>query len=705
MNLNDFTSEFIEEIRNESFIQNDTPSNIFLEKMSNTLQDMEYLFNPTTLQFVKQGSSNRIMKFDMYAFDEIDKSFVLVTNDYIDDLDLMTLNQTDINNLSQRMLNFLTEVKNDTIFKYVDPSHDAYKLALDLKTRLNIDYNSNDNDLSIERFKLFVVTNKKISKKVSNTKLEDFYNRQVELNVWDIERIFDVINSGKDKEPVIINIPKINNGYGLTYLKADFGENADYEAYLTILPGKLLSDIYWEHGSRLLEGNVRAFLSAKGKVNSGIRRTIKTEPKKFFTYNNGIACTAKDVTFSEDNRHIIRIEDIQIINGGQTTASLTSAWKKDGSTLENIYVPMKLTVINSDDYDDIIQNISKYANSQNKVTDADLFSNHPFHRLFETFSQKHPAPPKSGENHNTFWYYERSRGKYQQLQFKISKKSEQEAYLKKYPKSQVIQKEDLAKFLMTGIYLRPDLVSKGRAKNMTEFAKEIDKQWKKDQCIFNEKYFKDAICYAIIYKYIDRHVANSNWYQKGGVKLNIVPYTLSKIISSLPQNKMIDLNRIWKEQTVYKSFENEIDAIARLADEFINDSKGVIPTEYAKREDTWMKFKQIDYNPSRDFIDDLINQSLVHEQVIAAKKDERQSKNISIELEIYHLAQTEDKNYWDRLLNEGIKRGVLTFQEQDILKNYICELANESPRRFPSAAQYRIAWNVRKKLEEVGVLV
>lgn len=49
---------------------------------------------------------------------------------------------------------------------------------------------------------------------------------------------------------------------------------------------------------------------------------------------------------------------------------------------------MKLTVVKNEDYDTMIQNISKYANSQNKVKDSDLFSNHPFHRTFETLSKK-----------------------------------------------------------------------------------------------------------------------------------------------------------------------------------------------------------------------------------------------------------------------------------------------------------------------------
>ena len=274
MNLEEFTKNFIEEIRNDSIIHGMTPSSMFLENMVERLEGMEYIFNPTILPFYKSGSSNKIMKFDLFAFDEIDKSFVLLSNEFTDDIEIESINQADINQISTRMLNYIDEVQNGTIFKYVDPSYDVYRLAIDLRERLSIDYVKTDNDNSIDKIKLFIITNKKISKRVSNLKLPDFYNRQVELNVWDIERIFDVINSGREKEPIMVDFKRLNEGDGISYLKAEFGDNKDYDAYMCILPGKLLSDIYWEHGSRLLEGNVRAFLSARGKINKGIRNTI-----------------------------------------------------------------------------------------------------------------------------------------------------------------------------------------------------------------------------------------------------------------------------------------------------------------------------------------------------------------------------------------------------------------------------------------------
>jgi hypothetical protein len=704
MNLDDFILEYIEEVRRDSKIQNDTPHNVFLEKMSEQLQSMEYIFNPTILPFYKAGTNQRLMQFDLYAYDEIDKSFVLLLNDYNDDESVQNLTQSEIDKLSSRMLNYIQETYSGTVFKFIDPSQDAYKLASELEVKLKKDYVDADNDDSIEKIKLFIVTNKKISKSVKNTKLDDFQSKRVELNVWDIERIYDVIVSGRDKEPVIIDFERITQGKGIEYLKADFGHIEDYDAYLSILPGQLLSDIYWEHGSRLLEGNVRAFLSNKGKVNKGIRNTIKKEPGKFFTYNNGIACTAKEVHFSVDGKYITKIEDLQIINGGQTTASLTTAWNKDKAPLDNIFVPMKLTIIKSDQYDDMIQNISRYANSQNKVTDADLFSNHPYHREFEKMSIKIPAPPKQGENHNTFWYYERSRGKYQQSKFKLNTDSKLKDFERRYPKKQVIVKEDLAKYLMAGIYLRPDWVSRGRAKNMTEFAHKIHEQWLKDRTVFNEKYFKDAISYAILYKFVDNLVANADWYLKGGIKLNIVPYTISKILSNLPNGFMIDINRIWREQTVYQSLASEINRVAKMADQFINDSKGVIATENAKKEDTWKRFKEVEHTFSREFINDLVSIEMLKDQMNAAKKSVKVDAKVNLEIEIYKLAQLENKTYWQRLLDEGLRRGLISYSEENVIK-IIMELAKPNPKKIPSEMQYKIAWAVRKKLEDKGVLV
>lgn len=705
MTLNEYISKHTEDIRNESFIQNDTPSNVFLNDMLNRLESMEYIFNPTIMQFFKQGSKSRHMEFHAFAFDEVEKSLSLVINDYQDDDSISRLNQSDIDSYIKKMLAFLDEVYNGTIYKFIDPSNEVYKLSEDLQTRLNKDYVDVKNDDNIDKIKLFIITNKRIGNKVKNEKLDDFYGKQVELNVWDIERIFDIFNSGREKEPIFVDLTRYNNGDGIQYLRAEFDSDYGYDAYLMIIPGTVLSSVYWDHGSRLLEGNVRAFLSNRGKVNKGIRNTILKDPSKFFTYNNGIACTAKNVVFSEDKNKIIEIEDLQIINGGQTTASLTSALKKDKADLQNIHIPMKLTIIKTENYDEMIQNIARYANSQNKVTDADLFSNHPFHIEFERLSLRFPVLPKGNEYHNTYWFYERSRGKYQQSQFKLSKKAELDAYVKKYPRNQVIVKEDLAKYLMAGKFMRPDFVSRGRSKNMNTFAALISNIWVKDRTAINESFYKEAIAYAIIFKFVDKLVANAKWYNIGGIKLNIIPYTISKIFANVPKGMSIDLNRIWKEQTVYKSFEYEIDKVAQLANDFINDSKGVIPTEYAKKESTWNDFRSLPYTFSKEFMDDLVGLEMVNAEKNIIKKDVKQSQSINIEIEIFNLAQSENKGYWQRLLKEGHLRGLISYTESEIIEKYIIELSKAVPKRVPTAGQYKIAWAVRKKLEDNGVIV
>ena len=81
---------------------------------------------------------------------------------------------------------------------------------------------------------------------------------------------------------------------------------------------------------------MRSFLQLKGKVNKSIRNTILNEPTMFFAYNNGIAGTASEVNVENvgSQLYITSIKALQIVNGGQTTASLARALlkdKKDGS--------------------------------------------------------------------------------------------------------------------------------------------------------------------------------------------------------------------------------------------------------------------------------------------------------------------------------------------------------------------------------------
>lgn len=693
----EYRKEYLDDIHINAQIEGSLPDEYFFSNVLEKLSAMGELIDPIIKPTRKRCSNNKILAFDGYCYDESDKSFVLIVNDFKDSID-GTLTRTEIETIKQRMLNFLQEAYDNRLCDFFDITDDMLIVGNEVGKRMRIDYVNLENDNSIDKIKLYIVTNKILSEKVTTLKSEDFLGKQVELNVWSIKRFFDLYQSGRDKEPIVIETSKYGVK-GIPCIKAEMTGNLDYDAYLAIVPGNFLNQIYYEHGSRLLEGNVRAFLSNRGKINKGIRETIRKEPTKFFTYNNGIACTASKIILSSDGHYIISMEDLQIINGGQTTASLTSASLKDKLSLDNIFIPMKLTVVKNEDYDTMIQNISKYANSQNKVKDSDLFSNHPFHRTFETLSKKIQAPNKAECVNNTFWYYERSRGKYEQEQFKLLKKSEKDKFLRKYPKNQVIKKEELSKYFTCAELLRPDMVSKGSEKCMAFFAEYIDDKYQKNSEYFNDQFFIQCICYTILFRTTDRIVNKAYWYNIGGYKLNIVPYTISKLIQSIPNGYCLNYDLIWKKQELYPSLVCEIEKLAQITNNFIQKSSGIIVTEYCKKEETWKKFKEFEFKLSNDFINDLVSKGLVDEKMRSEIKDAKLNTSINIENEIVRLGGI----YWRNLIEEGKKRKILTPLEMDLL-NIAASIDTPYPK-IASPKQAKLIWKIREKLENAGVLV
>ena len=696
MAFEEYKKEYLDDIRINAQIESVLPDEYFLEDALDKLTAMGELTDPVIRPIQKRCRNNKIMAFDAYGFDASDKSFVLISNDFKDTADA-TLTRTELDTIRTRMLNFIQEAFDERLQEYFDLTDEMLPVGRNIARRMKKDYVDLDNDDSIDQIKLYIITNKTLSDKVTSLRCDDFLDKRVELNVWSIKRFYDLYQSGKDREPILIETDKYGIK-GIPCIKAEMSGNLDYDAYLAIVPGYFLHSIYYDHGSRLLEGNVRAFLSNRGKINKGIRETIRKEPTKFFAYNNGIACTAAEITLSDDKRFITSMEDLQIINGGQTTASLTSAVIKDKLPLDNIFVPMKLTVVKNDDYDMMIQNISRYANSQNSVKNSDFFSNHPFHRVFEALSKKIPAPVSGDNVNNTFWYYERSRGKYDQEQFKITRKSEKEAFARRYPKSQLIKKEDLAKFFTCAELLRPDVVSKGGEKCMSFFAEYIDSQYQKTPEYFNDEFFKLAICYAILFKATDKIVKNSTWYISASyIKPFIVPYTISKIIVNLPKGYCLDYDLIWRKQTLYPSLSCQIEKVAHATNEFIRNSVGSA-REYCSKEETWKRYKDVPLSLDPQFVNDLISKEVMDERIQGEIKEKKLEKDVNWLVEIYNLGNS----YWTDLLKEGMKRHILSPMETDLLNLAIAFTAG---KKVPSEKQAKLIWKIRNKLDQAGVLI
>lgn len=517
MEIEDYRKQFMEQLRFDAEHEGTAPETQFIEKSLEILEETGDVSDAMPISVEIRGKRNRLMAFDAYAYDEADGALIMIASDFSNEIDtVQTLTNTRIDELYTRMRNFIEESVTGKMSDYCDDSDPALNIAKEIKERAG----KGRLNWNIVRFKFVIISNSILSKQVKNISREDFLDRPVVLNIWTLERFFQTYSSNSSE---IIEFDTEEFGCdGIQCLKAQIGEEADYDAYLGIVPGSFLANAYLKYGSKLLQGNVRAFLSIRGKVNRGIRETIIKSPENFFTYNNGIAVVARSVRFSADGTKIVHMRDPQIINGGQTTASLANAIikkEKMADDMQNLFVPMKLTVLNienemSEDeverYNDITKKISQCANSQNAVSDADFFSNHPFHVMMEKLSLKTMAPPVNGNPFQTIWYYERSRGKWEQDQMKLTPAQRQQ-FIAKHPKNQVLKKEKLAKCL-NAFAMNPHEVCQSSAINFKRFAGTIDDIYEKSRDSINEEYFKKCVCCVIVFDTLDRMVNKAEWY-------------------------------------------------------------------------------------------------------------------------------------------------------------------------------------------------
>lgn len=748
-NYQEYKQEFLDSLRADSAINGSDTQDEFLSCTLGMMEDFDEVQSPQKVGFGdKRCSGQHVMRIDAYAFDETDHSLELFINDFQDTYETENLTGSKVDELYWRMYYFLDEVCNGKIANYFDDSDDALKIAALIKRRMNA---IGDDPEQILKIRMFILTNKELSTDILNRNLletkirktkgsktvkstkkikkADFNGKPLEINIWNLERFYEKEKSFSS-DPIVIDFRNDYSCDGIPCIKGNIGENLGYEAYIAIIPGKLLSEIYIEHGSKVLEGNVRAFLGTSGSksVNSGIRRTINTEPDKFFTYNNGIATTAADVETEEKDGqlYITKIVDLQIINGGQTTASLAEAvLKKTNPELNGIFVPMKLTVIDDREtenedgvrfYDQMVQNIAKYANSQNKVTAADLFSNDPFHIWMEKMSKKIFAPAIH-YSVPTGWYYERSRKRYEQEQFKLKSETDRKRFRAKYPKEQLITKEQLGMYLTT-MKEQPNIVAKGKNFVIKEFNTIISQDYKTNKGCFNEFYFKKCICAAIIYRTVDNYLESHKdsarkptgfWYKAGGYKLDIVPYTIAKIIHSVPAGFTLDWNYIWNRQDLSPAFMHEIEMVTKMTNDFICDSHGVIVTEYCKRPETWVAYRDnVRYTPSEKFLSELMPESITKEQEVDSQKDQKDTNDLNYVTEIIKLGA----GYWQRLLEEGTSRAALGYVEQNTLRqavdfahkgNIPCSASGKVPARTMALA--KSIYDVKDKLESLGIKI
>jgi hypothetical protein len=438
---------------------------------------------------------------------------------------------------------------------------------------------------SLTKIRLYFITDG-IAKTAPQT---DFTTNAIDAQhfVWDVEELYRFFESGMQPEIIEIDFAK-DFGAAVPCLSCD-DSDGEYRALLAFFPGTLLADLYAKYGPRLLERNVRSFLSTRGKINREMRTTILTESNRFLAYNNGISATAEAIELDENNGSLLlrSARDFQIVNGGQTTASIYHTRRKDKADVSKVIVQVKLTELRDrGKIGEFVGRISKYANSQNKINAADLSANSPYHIQLEAISRTTWAPARSGTERQTHWYYERARGSYLDDKSREGTPARMRAWEAKNPVGQKFTKTDLAKFQNTWGQL-PHFVSLGAEKNFLRFTEGVIETGKQP---IDDVYFQRLVAKALLFRTAEKIVSKQSY---GGFRAQIVTYSLAWLSHGSAQR--IDLTGIWNEQQISKTLEAAIATVSTYAHHHIVNPppNRRNPSEWCKREECWETFRQL----------------------------------------------------------------------------------------------------------------
>ncbi|MFV1875646.1 AIPR family protein [Nioella sp.] len=546
---------------------------------------------------------------------------------------------------------------------------------------------------SIEKIKLIYVTNSDNRAVVDARPAGSIGEKPVTYSVWDLKRLRAFVEQGKARADMTVRFAE-DFGGGVPVLKAS-GADTAFESYIAVIPGAQLAEIYDRWGARLLESNVRSFLQARGNVNRGIRKTIMEEPQMFLAYNNGLAATAEGVELehTEDGLLLVSAENLQIVNGGQTTASLHAARQKAGDGMKDIYVQMKLNVIPTISADTVVPKISEFANSQNKVAAADFFANHPFHIRIEELSRKILAPAGEAGYRETKWFYERARGQYADERSRKTD-AEKKKWDAEFPKNQFFTKTDLAKFENSWSG-RPEWVSKGAQKNFAEFAKTIEKVWGRSGAWINEVFFRNLVAKAIIFRRLEKLVSAQDWYE-GGYRANIVTYAIAKVAHDAREmEKVVDLSRIWRTQAVPNDLEAALLLAAAEAQDIItNPPDGVRNmSEWAKTQACWKAFSEKKLIYGDAFQNVLVEEEDARSDENEVTEDENLTKSVEAQTRVFELGPA----FWAEAKTWGRSQRLLSPAEYNTL-----EICSKIPSRLPTERQTEFALEILAKLEAEG---
>ena len=468
------------------------------------------------------------------------------------------------------------------------------------------------------------------------------------VHTWDVARLFKINESNSVHEPIEIEFNSFTeDGKGLQCLQVPSIDEM-YDCYLAIVPGEILAKLYKEYSNELLESNVRAFLGQAGKFNKGIRDTIRTKPQMFLPYNNGITATAESLETQVIGNQLVitKLNDFQIVNGGQTTASLYHTQKKfKDADLSKIFVQMKLTVIKDKEQKNIeVPNISRFANSQNKVSELDLSSNNPYFIQIENLSRKKYVVNPENNNQSILWFFERANGQYRETLNKQTP-AQQKKFKEQNPSNLKFVKSDIAKFI-NGWELEPHYVAQGSQKNFIHYTKKITDLVSKNK-LPGENFYRKLISNAILFKTIDHLFGRKGVNAIGDTSLKAltVAYTVSYF--HFLTNNRLDLWKIYEQQKVDDFLCSHLAKIlAFVYTHIIDEASGSLISEYAKRLSSWEKLKTTKYPED---LAKILKNYLITEEEKTLREIEKEIDTNSVEDTVYIISEIQKLGlkFWD----------------------------------------------------------
>ena len=570
--MRQFNEELIEEVReyreNEKCSTEDAFTNVFSSYVIDAGES--FLNNCNVLSYKKDYEKAKI---NAYVYDEYFQTLTLVVSVFENRPEISKMGKVDVTKNAKQATKFYRMCKSG-YFENVEETDPGYIIAEYI----------NDYEREIENIKVVLLTNKEtVPETPDSIKIDKV---TVKFEVWDLERICQSLYQNKSHEDLVIRFQnKYNNPLKMIKVKQDTDV---YDCYIGVISGQCLAEIYRDEGQRLIEKNVRSFLQATGKINQGIKKTLSDEPEMFMTYNNGISTTAKSIVIDEEKSDedfvvIKEITDWQIVNGGQTTASIHNALQS-GIDISQVNVQIKLTVIREQSKtEEMVGFISKYANSQNKINMSDFSANDPYHIEMTRLAEKIYVPSENGKS-TLRWYYERARGQYMVDVNRQPTPAAKKKFKEVSPKSMCISKTVAAKCMMAWMRY-PNVVSKGLETNFIEFSAMIKNGEVPEP---SQESYISMISKVILFKECDKLVAKQNF---GGYKAQINYYTIALLAEF--HSDMVDDNEIWKNQTISAELSILLDdLIMKVWNHFMNpEVVGINITQWCKKEECWKLLK------------------------------------------------------------------------------------------------------------------